>query len=483
MESTPEPPEPPEEPCPRPPKNPQEPPGERRPRTKTRLACGFGCPCCGPLPAPGPGAAPPGGGIAAWSRAGNSRSLVAHSTFVDGDRGAPYVDSHVHLEMVLQKLRWYEAAPSLQELVWEGLSKEERVCWKTLGWGPWQNLVARGRQSRSGSPTWFVGWASLSGAERGAAEALGWDSEKWDGYNWLLPTDQTWNELDEETRRHLAVLGEDQGSWNEMFFGSRKPAGYVFGGDMRTWDQLTTTERRAAAQLGFGRQTWDMVEMAGVHEFVRDFCGSGFEGCITQGCDGQSLDECLSVVRAHPRVFCSLGCHPKNAWLYEEENLEERLIAAFDEVGEKAVAWGEFGLDFSLEHWAEDPEYRSTQVQVFERQVQLALERRLPLVLHIREAADEALALLRKWVPRDWKAHIHSFHGPSEFVEEVLQLFPNFFFGITGTASMGEDGDGARMVRVVPLERMVLETNGPYMIPTGSSFHHPGHIPLISRPF
>lgn len=63
----------------------------------------------------------------------------------------------------------------------------------------------------------------------------------------------------------------------------------------------------------------------------------------------------------------------------------------------------------------------------------------------------------------------------------MLDEFPNFYFGVTGTVSMGDSGDGARMARLVPLDRMLLETDGPYMLPRGTIFNHPGQIPLIGR--
>lgn len=395
---------------------------------------------------------------------------------MDGCRYSPYVDTHVHLEMVLQKLHWLETAPSLLVKFWEDLLEGEQRCWNVLGvtgsmWG---------RRAKDGSnKTWYKPWGQISAAERAAAQALGWDVTKWDGCEWLLPQKVKWTDLPENTRRHLAVLGETHNSWEEMF-PLGVPAGYFDGGDMRTWIELSGEEQKAAAQLGFTPPSWDMVDMTDVHEYVRDFCGEGFEGCVTQGCDSDSIDDCVRLALAHPQVFASFGCHPKNAWLYEEQGMEERLLAAFQTCGKKALAWGEVGLDFSSDLWGEDKDYRATQIQVFERQLELATARSLPLVLHVREAAEDAMRLLKKWVPRHCKGHIHAFHGPSEFVEAIMATFPNFYFGLTGTVGMGP-GDGERMARLVPPDKLLLETDGPYMAPRGTVFNHPGQIPLIAR--
>lgn len=165
----------------------------------------------------------------------------------------------------------------------------------------------------------------------------------------------------------------------------------------------------------------------------------------------------------------------------KEERLEAKILAAVEACPGKVVAWGEFGLDFSSNIWGEDPEYKLTQLQVFERQIDLALERRLPLTLHIRAAADDALRVLVARVPKDWKAHVHAFHGPTAFVEQIMAHFPNFYFGLSGTVTMGGLGDGARMAKVVPLEKMVLETDGPYLLVKGTPFNHCGQIPLIAK--
>jgi hypothetical protein len=148
--------------------------------------------------------------------------------------------------MVLQKLRWYHAAPSTLEPWWRFLTDNERRNWSVLGQSrtSWENGKC-GKNS-----TWFERWQALSGAQRAAAAALGWNEKLWDGFEWLLPTDAHWWQLSEDTQRHLAVLNESVDSWEEMFF-SKNPAGFANGGDMREWAELFDNERRAAAELGF----------------------------------------------------------------------------------------------------------------------------------------------------------------------------------------------------------------------------------------
>merc|ERR1712176_822477 len=105
-------------------------------------------------------------------------------------------------------------------------------------------------------------------------------------------------------RRHLSVLGETSDSWDETFC-SREPAGYVAGGDMRRWQQLSDAEREAAAELGFCAPSWNMEEMAEPEAYFTDFCGSGFQAVITQGCDSESFDDTQKFVLSHSRIYAA----------------------------------------------------------------------------------------------------------------------------------------------------------------------------------
>jgi len=333
------------------------------------------------------------------------------------------------------------------------------------------------KKSSTRNEIWERPWVKLTAAETVAATALGWDAVAWDGSEWLLPDDD-WLELDEKIRGHLEVLGESSESWEEAlkFTPPSYAAGY--GGDWREWVDLTSKEQDAASKLGFTEPTWNMKEMADVHAYIRDFCGSGFKGCVTQGCDHDSIDDTVQLALAHPQVFASFGCHPKSAHDYDDA-FESRLLEAFSACGKKAIAWGECGLDYSSLRWGHDEGYRQKQREVFVRQLQLAIERGLPLVLHIREASDDAILLLRRWVPSHWKAHMHSFLGGSPLVEIVLAEFPHFYFGLTGTVTMG--GGAEQMCFDLPLSRLLLETDSPCIGPRAMSFSHVGQIPLIAR--
>lgn len=411
-------------------------------------------------------------------------SLETKAAEFDGCRATPYVDAHCHLEGVLMMVRTRQTVTSLNRQ-WSELTRDEKRLWRVLGWSSkqWEGKPA------AENPTWKRRWGELSTAEQAAANALGWDAAKWASYppHWPWPESTDWYDLSEDVRHHLSILGESCDSWLELYDKPHR-VGAGEGGDYRPWGELSAVEQAAATDLGFSKATWDAnllwdgFEMADVHAYVRDFCGSGFEACITQGCDDYSLADAIKLALAHPKVFASFGCHPKNAWLYDETT-ENRLLEAFATCGHKAVAWGEFGLDYSLPNWGHRQDYRSRQIEVFSRQIELAMERGLPLVLHVRNGEDDAaekdaLQIMQRCIPRDWKMHVHGNHCP-RFARQVLAEWQNAFFGLTGTVTMG--GEGEEMGLLIPIERLVLETDGPFLAPRGSKLNHVGQIPYIAR--
>ena len=117
-------------------------------------------------------------------------------------------------------------------------------------------------------------------------------------------------------------------------------------------------------------------------EMILEICGSD----VAKG----SLDVGLKLVEEYPFIYAAVGVHPHEASLYDEA-LERKLLAMSDH--EKVIGWGEIGLDYHYDHSPRDAQRR-----VFSRQLQLALERRLPAIIHTREAEDDTIQILRE----DW---------------------------------------------------------------------------------
>jgi len=400
----------------------------------------------------------------------------------------PFVDTHCHLEEVLQEVRRRQVAPSLNKEP-KDLTEEEVTLWRAVGWMPEAELVV---DSFGDGPrgVWQKRWSQLSNSQRSAASQLGYKEISWNQNRWLLPKDRKWEDFDADTRRALQVLGETQTSWDgwsstwswstqkgdeglDDAFLARMQA----LNDERKWRDLSLAQRQAAVALGFTEQTWQWEEMADVHSVLDTVFGEGFEWCITQGCDADTFETAQQLALSHPKIFVSFGCHPKAAWSYDAD-FEARMLACIRACGKKVVGFGEFGLDFSHPYFGPNEENRQRQREVFARQLQLAVSLSMTLVIHSREAETDTLELMRAAVPEAYKVHLHSYRGSVPFMKQLLTEWTQMFIGMPGLVTM-DDEHAKELVRQCPLDRMVIETDAPYLPVQGHWLSHPGLLPEV----
>jgi len=339
--------------------------------------------------------------------------------------------------------------------------------WRTGGNGKPESAAAA-----PWNPVWDRFWIELKPAELEAALKLGYGAEMWDRNQWLLPKNTSWSKLGEEVQKCH--------SWDSWTTESSSPSTSVVVNcnDLRPWSWLSPMERASARSLGFHEATWNSEEMADVRTAIDPIFGESFQGCVTQGCDADSIDTARELALTHPRVYVSFGCHPKAAWAYDDA-LEQRLLSCMKACGTKAVAWGEFGLDYSHNYYGRCAGNRRVQKVVFARQLQLAIGHGYPLVIHSRAADRDTLRMMRSFVPRHWKVHVHSFRGSVGFMEAILNEWDHAYIGLAGIVTM-PDPDAQELARLCPLSRLVLETDAPYLPVQSTYFSHPGMIPEIT---
>lgn len=225
-------------------------------------------------------------------------------------------------------------------------------------------------------------------------------------------------------------------------------------------------------------QVKDLELLVQRHPHRQQRAGPHLGWLITNCCEGDAIADTLTLVEAGERflggrVLCTFGVHPH---MYEEysDALEAELLRAVERCGPKAVAWGECGLDYYKNHYdAQDKANRSRMVEVFARQARLAAAKKLPLVVHSRDAEDDTMAVLTTWLPREHPLHLHAFQGSSEMVHELLRLLPNAVVGISGAIFVVRAVK--RVAEALPLDRLVLETDAPYLS------NEPREIPKIAR--
>ena len=126
---------------------------------------------------------------------------------------------------------------------------------------------------------------------------------------------------------------------------------------------------------------------------------------------------------------------------------------------------------------------RKTQEDVFVAQMKMATELGAPLVIHTREAEADTLRLMRQHLRKDARVHVHCFTSSASMARTLLGEYPNLCLGFTGVCTFKNGGDVREVVRSTPLDRILLETDGPYMAPAPhrGAVAHPGHVPHIAK--
>lgn len=203
---------------------------------------------------------------------------------------------------------------------------------------------------------------------------------------------------------------------------------------------------------------------------IEDARAAGVEKMIVIGVDGRSSRIALGIADDHEGVFASVGWHPNYAKDYSTEGLAElRELAAQS----KTVALGEMGLDF---HWSYAT--REQQEDCLYAQLEMASDFDLPIVLHCREAYPELLTILENQAPRRWI--FHCFSGNADDARRAVDL--GCWFGIDGPITYKKADALREIVRTLPRNRILIETDSPWMAPhpdRGKS-NSPALLPLIN---
>ena len=180
----------------------------------------------------------------------------------------------------------------------------------------------------------------------------------------------------------------------------------------------------------------------------------GVEAMIVPGVNVASIETVLQVCHAHPGYcYPALGLHPedvKDNWR-EQLTIVERAIL---EHRNELVAIGEIGLDY---YW--DKTYKEAQQIVLRQQMELAKELDLPVILHNRESTEDILRIAKEVGGR---GVFHCFNGSRETAQQILDL--GFYLGIGGVLTF-KNSKLAEKLEIVPLDRLLLETDAPYMAP------------------
>ena len=197
---------------------------------------------------------------------------------------------------------------------------------------------------------------------------------------------------------------------------------------------------------------------------------SGVCGIINCGADIESSVSSVDLASKYDYIYAACGIHPEEA-----DKTPENYIDILRDLAknEKCVAIGEIGLDY---YWRQDT--KDLQKELFEKQILLSKELDLPIIVHDREAHGDTMEILKKHRP---KGVLHCFSGSPETATEVLKL--GMYIGLGGALTFKNARKAVEVAQMLPLDRLLLETDCPYMapVPMRGKRNNSGYISFIAE--
>ncbi len=199
----------------------------------------------------------------------------------------------------------------------------------------------------------------------------------------------------------------------------------------------------------------------------------GVEKIVTISVEPSNLDQALSIAERFDHVYCTQGVHPHEAKQFDDE-VEAKIRSR---TSKKIVAIGEIGLDYYYDHSPRD-----VQKSVFERQLAIAADLNLPVVIHTRDADEDTKAILKNMASSVKRLGVvHSFTSSKELAEFALDL--GFCLGFNGIISFKSAENVREIARLTPIDRILLETDAPFLTPTPfrGVENAPHYLPCVAQ--
>ena len=172
--------------------------------------------------------------------------------------------------------------------------------------------------------------------------------------------------------------------------------------------------------------------------------GASFAGC----------EQSVALADSHEKIYAAVGIHPEDV----EELTEARMawLKKTASENQKVLAIGEIGLDY---YWMESS--KEEQKKFFKAQIELANKLDMPIIVHDRDAHGDTLDILKETKP---KGVVHCFSGSKEMAREIIKL--GMYIGLNGVVTFNNARKSLEVAKEIPIERLVLETDCPYLAPT-----------------
>lgn len=209
-----------------------------------------------------------------------------------------------------------------------------------------------------------------------------------------------------------------------------------------------------------------------VGETINRASMAGVKKIINAGCSVSEFEKIRKIAEEHSETYYLVGIHPHNAKEFEDSHLP--LLADYTRLP-KCLGIGEIGLDYFY-----DFSPRELQIEVFQKQWELAAKLSLPVELHIRDAYKDLFPAIKK-LPTPPKVMLHCFSGDLEIAKKALDL--GFEFSIGGVLTFNKSDSTREVFKFIPRDKMHLETDCPYLSPQGKrgKRNEPGFLPITAQ--
>jgi len=201
----------------------------------------------------------------------------------------------------------------------------------------------------------------------------------------------------------------------------------------------------------------DFPDYAGqVDRIVARAAEAGVGVCLSIGTELKKFPGVKAVAEKFPNVWCSVGVHPHES---EKELLDDEAALIAETVHPKVVGIGETGLDYYYEHSPRQPQQKN-----FRAHIAAARQTGLPVIVHTRDADDDTIDILRDEMGKGaFTGLIHCFTGTQKLADAALEL--GLYISVSGIATFKNSTALRDVIKTVPLERLLVETDAPFLAP------------------
>lgn len=190
-------------------------------------------------------------------------------------------------------------------------------------------------------------------------------------------------------------------------------------------------------------------------ELLNSMKANGIGEIVNVGADMEGARASVRLAKEYDFIYAAVGIHPSNVYDMTEEDLDEIVSLSYKD---KVVAIGEIGLDY---HYPDTN--KELQKKWFVKQLDVAVSRKLPVIIHSRDAAEDTMSILKQYEGKICGGVIHCYSYSEEMAKEFVAM--GYYIGIGGVVTFKNSKKLKAVAQIIPMDRIVIETDCPYLSP------------------